>query len=320
MGLAAIQVRFWFHWDTPLPMLHLLTLTISLCADHFLGEPKQFHPLVAYGVLVDRIETLLNRGPEKTSKGAIAWILAVLPITLLVWFLDTLIGGWWLSVFFGWVAIGWNSLRQHGQWVEQALIDKDLTEAREKISWLVSRDTSQLSSNDICKAGIESVLENGSDAIFAPLFWLAVGGAPAVVAYRLCNTLDAMWGYRNDRYEQFGKFSARVDDALNIIPSRLTAISYGLAGNFKEAMQAWRAQAGQWYSPNAGVVMAAGAGALGLSLGGDAVYHGKSKSRPSLGSGREPEVADLSNALKLVDRSVYIWSIGALLLGLISLL
>ena len=300
-------------------MLHLLTLPIATLIDRLVGEPKHFHPLIGYGAFVDRIEAMLNSGPEKISKGAIAWIIAVLPITLIVWWMDTLIGGWWLSILFGWLAIGWQSLRQHGMWVEQALQANDIGEARQKIGWLVSRETAELTPNEISKAGIESVLENGSDAIFAPLFWLAVGGAPAVVAYRLCNTLDAMWGYRNERYEEFGKFSARVDDVLNIIPARLTAITYGLAGNFMGAMQAWRAQAGQWYSPNAGVVMAAGAGALGLQLGGNAVYHGKSKQRPTLGSGSEPQVSDLTDALKLVDRSVYIWAIAALLLGLTGL-
>ena len=301
-------------------MPELLTLPISLLIDYVFGEPKRYHPLVAYGAFVDRVERLLNRGPEKTSKGAIAWIIAVLPIVGLVWLLDTLIGGWWLSLLFGWLAIGWVSLSEHGTRVEKALSEGNLETARDKLSWLVSRDTSQLSPNEISKASIESVLENGSDAIFAPLFWLAVGGAPAVVAYRLCNTLDAMWGYRNQRYEEFGKFSARTDDLLNIIPARLTAITYGLAGNFKGAMQAWRAQAGQWYSPNAGVVMAAGAGALGLRLGGDAIYSGKSKSRPTLGNGQEPQISDLSSALKLVDRSVYIWAITALLIGALSFL
>ena len=299
-------------------MLQLLILPISLLIDRILGEPKRYHPLVAYGAWVDRIEARLNHGSVKTSKGIIAWLLAVLPITLLVWLIDTLIGGWWLSILFGWLSIGWQSLRQHGIWVEQALLNNDIAEARQKISWLVSRDTSQLNPNEISKAGIESILENGSDAIFAPLFWLAIGGAPAVVAYRLCNTLDAMWGYRNERFEQFGKFSARVDDLLNIIPARLTAIIYGFAGDFRGAMHAWQAQSGQWYSPNAGVVMAAGAGALNLRLGGNAIYHGTNKTRPTLGNGKDPQGSDLSSALKLIDRSVYIWAIIALLFSLSS--
>ena len=301
-------------------MLQLLILPISLIIDYVIGEPTRYHPLVKYGAFVDRIEALLNRGPEKKSKGVIAWMIAVLPLVTLVWLLDTMIGGWWLSVLFGWLAIGWHSLRQHGRWVEQALKTNNIDDARLKISWLVSRDTSQLTPDDISKAGIESILENGSDAIFAPLFWLAVAGAPGVVAYRLCNTLDAMWGYRNQRFEQFGKFSARVDDVLNIIPARLTALSYALAGNFNGAMRAWSAQMGQWYSPNAGVVMAAGAGALSIQLGGDAVYHGKSKRRPTLGLGRQPHVSDLSAALTLVDRSVYIWAIIALIVGVVGVI
>jgi len=301
-------------------MLSLLTLPISLLVDRFFGEPKRYHPLVGFGKLAERIEALLNRGSEKISKGIIAWMIVVVPLVLIVYILDQLLGGWWMSILCGYLAIGWQSLRQHGQWVEHALLQGDLIEARAKLGWIVSRDTSQLNEAEISRGGIESLLENGSDAIFAPLFWLAVGGAPAVVLYRLCNTLDAMWGYRNERFEAFGKFAARMDDLLNIIPARLTALSYGLAGNFKGAMLAWKAQAGHWYSPNAGVVMASGAGALGLSLGGNAIYHGKLKQRPTLGSGHAPTAIDLSRALKLIDHSVYIWGAIALIFASLRLL
>ena len=301
-------------------MLQLLTLPLSLIADRLLGEPKRFHPLIGFGKFVDYIESKLNHGREKISKGAIAWIIAVIPLVLAVWLIDQILGGWWMSIICGYLAIGWQSLRQHGRWVEQALLSNDLEEARYKLSWLVSRDTSQLTTSEISRGSIESILENGSDAIFAPLFWLAVGGAPAVVLYRLSNTLDAMWGYRTHQYEAFGKFSARIDDLLNLIPARLTALSYGIVGNFKGAMQAWKAQFGQWYSPNAGVVMAAGAGALNLSLGGDAIYHGKTKSRPTLGHGQPPTPEDLTHALTLIDRSVYLWGAIAVILVGLSLL
>jgi adenosylcobinamide-phosphate synthase len=296
-------------------MLQLLTIPLSLVFDRILGEPKRFHPLVGYGAIVDRIEKTLNHGNEKFCKGVIACTLAVIPIVFITWLIDQLLGGWWMSIVCGYLAIGWQSLRQHGQWVEQALLSGDIDTARTKLSWIVSRDTSSLNEEEISRGCIESLLENGSDAIFAPLFWLAVGGAPAVVLYRLCNTLDAMWGYRNDRYEQFGKFSARVDDVLNLIPARLTALSYALAGDFMNAMKAWRAQIGQWYSPNAGVVMATGAGALSVSLGGNAIYHGKQKSRPTLGSGPAPATKDLSRALVLIDRCVYLWGGIALILA-----
>jgi len=301
-------------------MLQLLTLPLSLIADRLLGEPKRFHPLVGYGAFVDRIEAKLNQGQERISKGALAWVIAVVPCVCLVWLIDELIGGWWMSIICGYLAIGWQSLRQHGQWIEKALLANDMEEARYKLSWIVSRDTSQLDRSDISRGSIESLLENGSDAIFAPLFWLAIGGAPAVVLYRLSNTLDAMWGYRNQQFEAFGKFSARMDDALNLIPARLTALSYGICGNFKGAMQAWQAQFGQWYSPNAGVVMAAGAGALNLSLGGDAIYDGNTKSRPTLGHGHTPRPEDLTHALTLIDRSVYLWAAIALILAGLSTL
>ena len=300
-------------------MLQLLTIPLSITLDRLLGEPKRFHPLIGYGALVERIEKQLNN--DKISNGAIAWAIAVIPIVFITWLIDQALGGWWMSIIGGYLAIGWQSLRQHGQWVEQALISGDLNEARNKLSWLVSRDTSSLNEEGVSRGCIESLLENGSDAIFAPLFWLAIGGAPAVILYRLSNTLDAMWGYRNDRYENFGKVAARADDLLNIIPARLTALSYAIMGNFRGGMKAWRAQIGQWYSPNAGVVMATGAGALSVTLGGNAVYHGKNKSRPTLGSGPLPKTKDLSRALLLIDRCVYLWcSIALILAGAYSLL
>lgn len=302
-------------------MLFMLSLPLVILLDFFLGEPKRFHPLVGFGYVADRVERALNRGNRGNKngilRGVLGWSLAVLPVVLLVALLDHWLGGWWLSILFGWLAIGWQSLRQHGQWVADALLAGDITTARTKLGWIVSRDTSQLTETDISRGGIESLLENGSDAIFAALFWLAVAGAPGVVLYRLSNTLDAMWGYRNPRFERFGKCAARVDDVLNIIPARLTALTYAIAGHFPTAIKSWRLQASQWYSPNAGVVMATGAGALQVALGGNAVYHGQLKSRPTLGMGAVPQANDLPRAIRLLDRSVLIWALAALGLSLL---
>lgn len=302
-------------------MLFMLSLPLVILLDFFLGEPKRFHPLVGFGYVADRVERTLNRGDRGNKngilRGVLGWSLAVLPVVLLVALLDHWLGGWWLSILFGWLAIGWQSLRQHGQWVADALLAGDIATARTKLGWIVSRDTSQLTETDISRGGIESILENGSDAIFAALFWLAVAGAPGVVLYRLSNTLDAMWGYRNSRFERFGKCAARVDDVLNIIPARLTALTYAIAGHFPTAMKSWRLQASQWYSPNAGVVMATGAGALQVALGGNAVYHGQLKSRPTLGMGAVPQANDLQRAIKLLDRSVLIWALAAVGLSLL---
>jgi adenosylcobinamide-phosphate synthase len=156
------------------------------------------------------------------------------------------------------------------------------------------------------------VLENGNDAVFGALFWFALAGAPGVVAYRLANTLDAMWGYRTARYLRFGWAAARLDDLLNYVPARLTALTYAAAGRFERALACWRAQAGAWESFNAGPVMAAGAGALGVRLGGAAVYHGAPKERPPLGEGDAPGARDIRRALALVRRGVWLW-LGALL-------
>jgi len=286
----------------------LFIIPLVLLLDRVLGEPKCFHPLIGFGRYADWLEDSLNNKHNQQLKfqlGLIAWMFAVIPITVLIYFIDNAIGGIWISIICGWLAIGWQSLRQHGLAVIHAFDKNDIQKARLKTSYLVSRDTSKLDETALSRATTESLLENGSDAIFAPLFWLIILGAPGVVFYRLSNTLDAMWGYRNERFEQFGKFTARMDDVLNYIPARISAVLYLIFGNSEQAWQAWKTQGNLWYSPNAGVVMASGAGALMLRLGGNAIYHGKQKQRPELGVGHEPKPADIQRAIQLIDRGVY---------------
>ncbi|MEX6502597.1 adenosylcobinamide-phosphate synthase CbiB [Pseudomonas zhanjiangensis] len=284
------------------------------------GEPRGWHPLVAFGRLATRLEQRFNPGGRGwRSHGVTAWCLAVLPLTLVAALLAQLPGlGWALEVIALYAALGLRSLGEHALPVAQALRLGDLALARERVGYMVSRNTAALDATGVARAGTESVLENGSDAVFAALFWFLVAGAPGVVLYRLSNTLDAMWGYRNPRFERFGWAAARIDDGLNYIPSRLVALSYALLGRTALALRCWQRQAPQWDSPNAGPVMAAGAGALGVSLGGAAIYHGREEQRPQLGEGAEPRARDIERALNLVNGGVLLW-LALLLLAEVTL-
>ncbi len=298
-----------------------MSLALSCLAgvglDALLGEPRRAHPLVVFGRFADRIERQLN-GPDGRgwrSHGVTAWCLAVLPLTFVAWLLSLLPGiGWLVEVLLLYVALGLRSLGEHLVPVALALRKGDLTEARRRVGFIVSRDTRELDEQGVARAATESALENGSDAVFAALFWFAVAGAPGVVLYRLSNTLDAMWGYRNPRFERFGWAAARMDDMLNFIPARLVALTYAVLGQTGRALRCWRKQAPLWDSPNAGPVMAAGAGALGVSLGGPAIYHGQLHQRPVLGEGNAPVARDIERALDMVWTGVGLWLL-ALLLG-----
>ncbi len=300
----------------------LMSSVLALLLDWRLGESKHWHPLVGFGNLAYRLEAMLNsHNASMYNKlaGIIAWTLAVLPLTALAVALElNLQNNAWLSLLVSalilYVAIGWQSLMDHAQRIYRPLKQGNLPAARQALSYIVSRDTNQLNESQIASAATESVLENGADAVFGAIFWFLIAGIPGVVLYRLCNTLDAMWGYKNPRFIAFGWCAARMDDVLNLIPARLTALSYTLGGKSTVAWRSWRRQAGNWKSPNAGPVMAAGAGALHISLGGDAPYHGTMQARPQLGEGPLADAESISQACQLVHKSLLMWllSIGLL--------
>ncbi|MDE1196818.1 MAG: adenosylcobinamide-phosphate synthase CbiB [Pseudomonas sp.] len=281
----------------------------GVALDALLGEPKRNHPLVAFGRYAERIEQRFNSaGRGWRSHGVTAWFIAVVPLTLLITFLSWLpYIGWLVEVAALYCALGLRSLGEHVEPVAQALRGDDLEEARRRVGYLVSRQTSELDATEVARAATESVLENGSDAVFAAIFWFAVLGAPGVVLYRLSNTLDAMWGYRNERFERFGWAAAKIDDLLNYIPARLVALTYAVLGKTRLALRCWRTQAPKWDSPNAGPVMAAGAGALGVELGGAAIYHGELHQRPQLGEGVPADANSIDRGWQLVQRGVWLW-------------
>jgi adenosylcobinamide-phosphate synthase len=301
--------------------LALIALAAVLL-DALLGEPRHAHPLVAFGRYARNIEDRLYA--DGRVAGVAAWLIAVLPLTGLTWTLlhfAQRVTPWLPSVLAAgvlYLTLGLRSLDEHARSVAVALEADDLDAARVAVGCIVSRDTDLLDASQVAAAATESVLENGNDAVFGALFWFLLLGAPGVLLYRLANTLDAMWGYRTSRYENFGWAAARADDLLNLIPARLTALSYALLGNTRLALHCWRAQAPLWDSPNAGPVMAAGAGALGVRLGGAAPYHGKWEARPELGVGVSADARSILRALRLVRSGVASWLLLACVLAFIA--
>ncbi|MBA3032076.1 MAG: cobalamin biosynthesis protein [Gammaproteobacteria bacterium] len=276
--------------------------------DRLLGEPRRFHPLVGFGRLADAAERIWRRGVPghpigNRLRGLAAWGMIVMPfVALAAWFAHPLV-----DVVLLWLVLGGKSLSEHARAVAVPLAAGDLAMARAQVGRIVSRDTTQLDEAAVATAAVESVLENGNDAVFGSLFWFFLLGGAGAVLYRLANTLDAMWGYKDARRIHFGWAAAKIDDGLNYVPARLTALTYALLGRASVAFACWRTQAGAWSSPNAGPVMAAGAGALGVQIGGAAIYHGQVEQRPILGAGGTATAADIGRAVALVERGTWLW-------------
>jgi adenosylcobinamide-phosphate synthase len=291
-------------------MTSAIALLLACLLDALLGEPRRGHPLVGFGAYAVRLERALNvsvRPLLARASGVLALLLALAPFVLLALWLGSLPCGWLVDALLLFLALGARSLGEHARAVAVPLVAGDLAAARAALARIVSRDTSELDVSGVAAATLESVLENGNDAIFGTLFWFALLGGPGAVMFRLANTLDAMWGYRTLRFLHFGWAAARFDDVLNYAPARLTAVSYAVLGQCRLALTCWRTQASAWDSPNAGPVMATGAGALGVQLGGAARYHGEWEQRPALGCGARPGASDIARGVSLVRHAQWLW-------------
>jgi adenosylcobinamide-phosphate synthase len=274
--------------------------------DQLLGDPRRRHPVAGFGVLAGWLE----RRTYADSRAA-----GAAHVTLLV---GGAIGlgvllqrpAWRPTTRFlittaaTWTVLGGRSLLREAELVAAQLGADDLPAARLQVRNLVGRETAELDGPEVARACLESVAENTSDAVVAPLLWGAVAGVPGLLAYRAVNTLDAMIGHRSPRYRHFGWAAARLDDVANWVPVRVAGWAAGLAaplvgGSADAAAEAVRRDAGRHPSPNAGVVEAAFAGALGVRLGGRNIYHGQAEDRGVLGSGRPVEITDIARANRL---------------------
>jgi adenosylcobinamide-phosphate synthase len=274
-------------------------------ADRLLGDPARFHPVAGFGRVAGALERRLWR-PSRTA-GLLYTATLVGGVCVATGLAERALpprGRPLFAALAVWAALGGRSLERAALALRAAVSAGELERARALAPTLVGRDPSHLDAPELCRATVESVAENTSDAVVAPLLWAALYGAPGVAAYRAANTLDAMVGHRGDRYERFGWASARLDDLVNWPAARLAALAaIALAptvGGDRRA--AWRAA---WHdgaahpSPNAGRIEGAFAGALSVRLGGLNRYAHGAERRPQLGGGRPPTTADIVRAVRL---------------------
>ncbi len=309
----------------------LLTALLALVIERFVGYPAWLqrtirHPVQWMGALIAQADSRWNDHQrfsprQRVVLGGLLMLLLAVLFGGLAWVLARLLP-FWAEALLASALLAQKSLKEHVEAIIHALPatpDGDLAPARRALSMIVGRDTADFDEGRIAHAAIESLAENASDGIIAPLFWLLVAGLPGIVLYKLVNTADSMIGHLDDRYRHFGKAAARLDDVLNFIPARLTALLYALTAALARSWQAGQRclmtalrDARKHVSPNAGWPEAAMAGALDIRLGGPRSYAGRLVDFPWLGTGRTRlSRHDLAAALTLHERML--WVLTALL-------
>lgn len=274
-------------------------ILLGYAADLAFADPRRGHPVAGFGSAAAALERVTYR--DSRIAGAVHVALLLIPLTAGAELLRRSAVALAAAT---WVSLGGTSLTRTGLAIADDLDRDDIIAARELLPSLCGRDPAHLDHAGLTRAALESIAENTSDAQVAPLVWAAVGGVPGVLVYRAVNTLDAMVGHRSPRYAQFGWAAARLDDIANSLGARVAgalvvACAPLVGGSAVGAWRAWRRDAAAHPSPNAGVVEAAFAGALGVRLGGPTRYHHELQIRPTLGDGAAPTVADLRRAVRL---------------------
>ncbi|MFB8007366.1 cobalamin biosynthesis protein [Nocardia sp. NPDC056000] len=283
-------------------------LLIGFTADRVLGDPRRWHPVAGFGTTAMKLEQVTYR--DHRLAGVVhEVVLAGGVIGLGIIAKKTIRGSVGEAAMIAaatWTVLGGTTLAETGRQMADLLESGDIAGARELLPSLCGRDPELLDADGLARAALESIAENTSDATVAPLFWGAIAGVPGLLGYRAINTLDAMVGYRNERYNRFGWAAARTDDVANLGPARVaglitTVLAPVIGGRSADAWRAWRRDAGKHPSPNAGVAEASMAGALGVQLGGLTRYRHGTEMRPTLGDGPAPRVADLRRAVRLSE-------------------
>ena len=280
-------------------------LLLALVLDWMLGDPVWLpHPIVWFGRLIAFCEHRLNKGRHRMLKGAFVAVMLIVAVYLLVWLLPR-----WLDFIWIFFCLAGTTLIREVKAVFLA-VDRSLDEGRAQVARIVGRDTSELSAQEVRTAALETLAENLSDGVIAPLFWLALLGTPGMMAYKMVNTLDSMIGYRTERYRDFGCWAAHIDDVANYIPARLTALLMVLvSGRWSLLGFVWR-YGRQHASPNSGYPEAALAGILDCRFGGPHYYFGELFDKPYIGNNeRKLTTADMKKSIQ-VNRMTEILMVG----------
>ena len=286
----------------------------GFCLDLLLGDPAWMpHPVVFMGRCITKLEDFLRKiSPNELLGGAV--LAAALPLvtlslsTLALWLCGLVHPAlrFALETIWCWQSLAVKGLRDEAKNVYQTLTAGTLAEARQAVGRIVGRDTEHLSTQGVTRAAVETVAENFSDGVTAPMLYMFLGGAPLALCYKAINTMDSMVGYKNDRYLYFGRAAAKLDDLANYIPSRLSALLLILAAALTGASafgawRVWRRDRRNHASPNSAQTEAAMAGALGVQLGGPAFYFGELRDKPTIGDPlREIERSDIRRAVQML--------------------
>ena len=287
-------------------MTKILSLLVGWVLDLFLGDPSRLpHPVVGFGKMIAFGEHRLNKGMHRKVKGALMAIALIILVFLVGWTIRHLLclANVWLGVAFDTIIVFYclagTTLIREVRAVFVAL-DRSLEDGRRQVARIVGRDTSELSAQEVRTAALETLAENLSDGVTAPLFWLAVAGTPGMLAYKMVNTLDSMIGYCTERYKDFGCWAAHIDDVANYIPARLSALLMVIASG-RLGLLSFVAKYGHDHaSPNSGYPEAALAGILGCRFGGPHYYFGQLFDKPFIGEqDRQLTTADMEKAVRI---------------------
>lgn len=303
---------------------------LALIFDAIVGDPPKLpHPVRLIGNVISGLTKRLNHGKRRTLRGALVTFLTVggtmltVSLIMLVTYRIHFLVGFVIEVVLIGMALAQTSLKQAAMAVYTPLVAGDFEEARTKLGWIVGRDTMHLEEDDIVRGVVETVSENTSDGVTAPLFYALLFGAVGVWTYKAINTLDSMVGYKNDKYAEFGTCSAKLDDVVNYIPSRITGLLMVLltknytAQNLPERLRRWWQDAKVHPSPNSGYLEAATAVQLGVQLGGYNQYEGVTSYRQVMG---EKQVPLTRNHILQAINQMHVATISFAIIGTASLL